>query len=169
MHDFQRLHVWQRSRDLAVETERVARSFPHMDRGVVSSQLRRAVISIPANIAEGCGKSSRKESLRFLQIAAGSASEAQNHVLIASELGYLTAQSRDDLLERLNHVQRMLHRLMHNFPICRPRILGWLDVGRGTAYVGRTAYGTEVRQSGWWQPYRILAPTAPSNPATARW
>ena len=116
MHDFRRLQVWQRSRDLAVATERIARSFPRMDRGVVSSQLRRAIISIPANIAEGCGKSSRKESLRFLQIAAGSATEAENHILIAFELGYLGADSRDELLERLNHVQRMLHRLMQNFP-----------------------------------------------------
>jgi four helix bundle protein len=116
MHDFRRLQVWQRSRDLAVETERVARAFPRMDRGVVSSQLRRAVISIPANIAEGCGKSSRRETLRFLQIAAGSATEAENHVLIAFELGYLPASAHEDLLERLNHIQRMLHRLMQNFP-----------------------------------------------------
>ena len=116
MHDFQRLVVWQRARDLVVATERVARSFPRVDRGVISSQLRRSAVSIPANIAEGCGKSSRKETLRFLQIAAGSAKETQNHVLIACELGYISDDVREDLLERLDAVQRMLNRLMKNFP-----------------------------------------------------
>jgi four helix bundle protein len=116
MHDFRRLTVWQRSRDLVVATVKVTRTFPHTDRGVVASQLRRAVISIPANIAEGCGKSSRKETIRFLQIAAGSAAEAENHVLIAAELKYLCHESRDELLERLNAVQRMLNRLMQKLP-----------------------------------------------------
>jgi four helix bundle protein len=116
MHDFKRLMVWQRSCDLAVATERIARAFPRIDRGVVCSQLRRAVISIPANIAEGCGKSSRKETLRFLQIAAGSAKEAESHVLVAFKLGYLSEESHEDLLERLDAVQRMLNRLMRNLP-----------------------------------------------------
>jgi four helix bundle protein len=116
MHDFTRLRVWQRACDLTVATEEIARGFPRIDRGVVSSQLRRAVVSIPANIAEGCGKGSRKETLRFFQIAAGSAKEAESHVRIAFRLRYLSASSCVDLLEQLDAVKRMLNRLMRNLP-----------------------------------------------------
>ena len=116
MHDFKQLQVWQRSRDLVVRTERLARSFPRADQGVISSQIRRAIHSIPANIAEGCGKSSRKETIRYLQMAAGSATEAESHVLIASELGYLSQKAREELLEQLNIIQRMLFKLMRNLP-----------------------------------------------------
>jgi hypothetical protein len=58
MHDFRRLHVWQLARELAVELDAVTRRFRRVDRGV-----RRAALSIPANIAEGCGKGSRKETI----------------------------------------------------------------------------------------------------------
>jgi four helix bundle protein len=83
MHDFRQLQVWQQSRELAVALDGLVRKFPRSDAGVVSGQLRRAALSIPANIAEGCGKSSRRETLRFLQIACGSATETENHLLIA--------------------------------------------------------------------------------------
>src|SRR4051812_41969545 len=114
MHDFKRLRVWERSCELVLAAEQTCRAFPRSDRGIVSSQLRRAVLSIPANIAEGCGKSSRKETLRFLQIAAGSAKEAESHVLVAFRLGYFPEESRAELLERLDAIQRMLNRLMKN-------------------------------------------------------
>ena len=116
MHDFRKLRVWQLSRDLAVEVEPVARGFPRADRGVIASQLRRAIISIPANIAEGCGKSSRKETLRFLQIAAGSATEAESHVLIACELHFIPRERGEALIGRINSIQRMLYKLMKNLP-----------------------------------------------------
>ncbi|MEO8564487.1 MAG: four helix bundle protein [bacterium] len=116
MHDFRKLRVWDLSRDLAVAVERASRAFPRSDHGVVSSQLRRAMISIPANIAEGCGKSSRKETLRYFQIAAGSAAEVENHLLIASEFGYLNVGAREELLGQLKSIQRMLFKLMKNLP-----------------------------------------------------
>ena len=116
MHDFRRLRVWQHSRDLANAVERASRTFPRADHGVVSSQLRRAAISIPANIAEGCGKSSRKETIRYFQIAAGSATEVENHLLIASDFGFLDPKARDDLIEQVKVTQRMLFKLMRNLP-----------------------------------------------------
>ena len=106
MHDFRKLRVWAMARDLAVAIDRASRAFPPSDNGVVSSQLRRAVISIPANIAEGCGKSSRKETLRYFQIAAGSAIEVENHLLLAGEFGYLPTQNRDELLEQLKSIAK---------------------------------------------------------------
>jgi four helix bundle protein len=116
VHDFRRLQVWQRSRELAVNVDRLVRTFPRADRGVIGSQLRRAILSIPANIAEGCGKSSRKETLRFLQIACGSALEAESPLLIASDLGYLPVATAEQVTGDLKIIQRMLSALMNKLP-----------------------------------------------------
>jgi four helix bundle protein len=116
MHDFRRLSVWQRARELAVAIDGLSRAFPRRDGGIIGGQLRRAAISIPSNIAEGCGKSSRKETIRFLQIASGSATEAENHLLIASDLGYMSAEVRERVLGQLKTIQRMLAKLIANLP-----------------------------------------------------
>jgi len=108
--------VWQRARELAVGIDRLTRAFPRRDRGVVGGQLRRSALSIPATISEGCGKSSRKETIRFLQIASGSASETENHLLIASDLGYLTEDVREGYLGEVKTIQRMLAKLIKNIP-----------------------------------------------------
>ena len=112
MHDFRRLVVWQRSRELAVAIDRLTRAFPRDDRGVIAGQLRRAALSIPANIAEGCGKSSPKETQRFWQIAAGSAKETESHLMIASDLGFIATPVREDHLGKVRSIQRMLSGLM---------------------------------------------------------
>ena len=116
MHDFRRLKVWQLSRELAVTTDTITRHFPRADRGVVSGQLRRAALSVPANIAEGCGKSSRRETVRFLQIALASAKETENHLLIASDLRYLHPKAREEMLSKIFSIQRMLVGLIRNLP-----------------------------------------------------
>src|SRR5215207_4228541 len=116
MHDFRRLAVWQRARELAVCVDALTRTFPRSDRGVVGVQLRRAAISIPANIAEGCGKSSRRETIRYFQIASGSATEVENHLTIAADLRYIDSASREMVLDRLKTIQRMLAKLMVNLP-----------------------------------------------------
>ena len=121
MHDFRRLKVWQLSRELAVATDVITRKFPRADRGIVGSQLRRAALSVPANIAEGCGKSSRKETVRFLGIALGSAKETENHLLIAGDLHYLHPKAREDMLAKIYSIQRMLMGLMRNLPSGPPR------------------------------------------------
>jgi len=83
---------------------------------MVGSQLRRAALSIPATIAEGCGKSSRKETVRYLQMASGSASETENHLLIASDLAYMNPEVRERYLGELKTIQRMLAKLIANLP-----------------------------------------------------
>ena len=88
----------------------------HPEPGVVAGQLRRAALSVPANIAEGCGKSSRKDTVRFLEIALGSAKEAENHFLIASDLHYLHPKAREEMLSAIHSIQRMLIGLMRNLP-----------------------------------------------------
>ena len=116
MHDFRRLHVWQRSREFAVVISMLTRGFPRSDRGVVAGQLRRSALSIPANIAEGCGKSSRKDVIRFFQIASASALEAETHLLVASDLGYLSAKAREHSLAEVQAIQKMLGGLMRRVP-----------------------------------------------------
>ncbi len=116
MHDFRRLAVWQRAREFAVAIDIRTRSFPRADHGVVAGQLRRSAISIPANIAEGCGKGSRKETIRFLQIALGSATETESHLIIAADFRYLDTQAREALLGEIKTIQRMLAKLALNLP-----------------------------------------------------
>jgi four helix bundle protein len=116
MHDFRRLTVWQRSREFAVAIDRLTRAFPRRDRGVVASQLRRSALAIPSAISEGCGKSSRKETIRYLQMGSGSASETENHLLISSDLGYVTPEVRERYLGELKTIQRMLAKLIANLP-----------------------------------------------------
>ena len=117
MHDFQRLHVWQLSRELFVEISELTRSFPSVDRGVVASQLRRAALSISANIAEGCGKSSAKETIRFFQIAAGSVTEAQSHLLVSSDMRYIPRAESERLVAKATSIRNMLYRLTKSIEV----------------------------------------------------
>ena len=116
MHDFRRLEVWCRARDLVVEVDRATRQFPRSDRGVIASQLRRAALSIPANIAEGCGRHSRRETVQYLRVASGSATEAESHLEVAAGLRYLNAAQRERLVGEFKAIQRMLFRLIQNLP-----------------------------------------------------
>ncbi len=116
MHDYRRLIVWQRARALGVEIHTATRSFPRSDRGIIAGQLRRSALSIAANIAEGCGKSSRKETIRFLEIASGSAHETEHHLLVSGDLGFLAPKPRDDLSSSTVTIQRMLRALILNLP-----------------------------------------------------
>jgi four helix bundle protein len=108
MQDYHRLHVWQKAHALALDIHRVAGTFPRVDGVALTSQLRRAALSIPANIAEGAGKSGNVEFRRFLHVALGSAAETDYHLLAARDLGLLEATTYDDLASRTIEVRRML-------------------------------------------------------------
>jgi four helix bundle protein len=114
MHDFRRLMVWQRGRELFVAIDRLARRFPRTDRGVLASQLRRSTLAIPSNIAEGCGKESKKETIRFLQVSAASVAETESHLVIATDLGYIHPKQSEALLDQVASIRRMLYRLTKN-------------------------------------------------------
>ena len=83
---------------------------------MVASQLRRAALSVGANIAEGCAKPSRAETIRFLKIAVGSAAETEHHLIVATDFEYLPPKLSADLTARAVAVQRMLHALIRNLP-----------------------------------------------------
>ncbi len=108
MEDFKDLVVWQKSHQLALDLHDRTRSFPREELFGVTGQMRRAASSIPANLAEGCGRRSDGELLRFVQIARGSASELEYHLLLARDLGFLSADEFRDFEPRVLEVQRML-------------------------------------------------------------
>ncbi len=108
MKDYRQLEIWQRSHRLTLEIYRVTKSFPKDELFGVTSQMRRAATSIPANIAEGCGRDSEAELKRFLDIAHGSASELDYFILLSHELGYLSAELHAPLAQELSQLKRMI-------------------------------------------------------------
>jgi four helix bundle protein len=111
LRGFQALRVWQRSMDLVVESYRISASFPKHEIYGLTSQLRRAAVSVPANIAEGHGRRHMGECLHHLSIANGSLRELETHVRIASRLQYLTDTDLQAILRSAAEVARMLHGL----------------------------------------------------------
>ena len=93
---------------LTLEVYRATASFPNDERYGLTSQLRRSCASVPANIAEGCGRKGDAELARFMQIAMGSASETEYHLLLAKDLGLLNAERYTKLNNSVTEVKRML-------------------------------------------------------------
>ncbi len=112
MKDFRKLKVWERSHGLTLEVYGLTRGLPKEELFGLTSQMRRAASSIPANIAEGCGKSSDPDLRRFLGIAMGSASELEYHVLPARDLGYLSPAGWREVMRGITEVKKMLASLI---------------------------------------------------------
>ncbi len=112
MKDFRDLQVWRKAHALTLRVYRVTQTFPKEELYSLTSQLRRSMMSIPSNIAEGCGRSGDAELARFLQIALGSASEAEYQLLLARDLDYLTENTADDLMTSIQEVKRMISGLL---------------------------------------------------------
>ena len=102
------LIVWQKAMDLVVAAYAITRAFPADERFGLTSQLRRAVISVPANIAEGQSRPHRKDFMRFIAIARSSLREVDTHLLIAARVGYVSDEASHDCLRLSDEVGRML-------------------------------------------------------------
>ena len=116
VHNFRELIVWRRSTSFAREVYFLSSTVLRPEQRVVTTQLRRSALSVPANIAEGCGKRSRAESIRFLEIACGSAAESEHHLLIAAELAILPEARCTKLADEALQIRRMLRALIERFP-----------------------------------------------------
>ena len=112
MKNFRDLLVWYRAHRFTLSVYSATRSFPKEEQYGLTNQLRRAASSIPANIAEGCGKGSDADFNRYLQIAFGSASEAEYHLLLAKDLDMLHADSYADLHATVVEIKKMLGSLI---------------------------------------------------------
>ena len=109
MRSFREIKAWQKAHSLALDIYRQTQGFPSEERFGLTSQLRRAATSVTSNIAEGCGRESERDFARFLSIAAGSASEVEYQLLLAHDLGYLSAENHRQLDAQVNEVKRMLN------------------------------------------------------------
>ena len=112
MQDFKKLKVWEKAHLLALAVHRVTTSFPKEELHGLTSQTRRAAISVPSNIAEGCGRGGRAELGRFLRIATGSASELEYHLILAHDLTLLNIADHKRLAGQVVEIKQMLAALI---------------------------------------------------------
>ena len=96
------MEVWKKSMELVAQVYSITKAYPKEELFSLTSQMRRAAISIPSNIAEGCARASDKESIRFLDIALGSLAELDTQILISKELGYLNDNSFDEKIRKIS-------------------------------------------------------------------
>ena len=108
MRDFHKLIIWQRSHQLTLAVYRISKSFPKEEIFGLTSQMRRAVSSIPTNIAEDCGRASNKDFAHFLQIAIGSATEVEYQLLLAHDINYINDDDYQALTDETVVVRKMI-------------------------------------------------------------
>ena len=114
VESYRDLKVWQRSMKLVEQGYTLTEPFPASEKYGLTSQLRRAAVSIPSNIAEGWGHSSQKQYIHFLELARSSLFEIETQIRIANRLGYVNADERDQLLSETDAQSKMLLSLMRS-------------------------------------------------------
>lgn len=107
MQNFKELLLWQEAHQLTLSVYEATKNFPKEEIFGVTSQIRRAAVSVPCNIAEGCGRFTSKDLANFLQISLGSTNETDYLTLLAKDLNYLQQQQFDALQEKINKVRAM--------------------------------------------------------------
>ena len=113
MQNYKELKVWDRAHQLTLKVYEMSKKFPKEELYSLINQLRRCVSAIPANIAEGCGKNSQKDFVNFLNIALGSANEAEYFLLLSKDLDYLPGEEHLTLNDNINEIKAMLISLIH--------------------------------------------------------
>ncbi|QDU55024.1 four helix bundle protein [Aeoliella mucimassa] len=114
MASFRELKVWQLGTELAIDVYGATRSFPNDERFGLISQMRRAAVSIPSNIAEGHGRNSTPEMIRFCGYALGSVAELETQITISQGLGFGNSNELTSVLEKCDTTSRMLHGLIRS-------------------------------------------------------
>lgn len=114
MHNFRKLTVWNSAMSLTVELYKVSEGFPKPEMYGLTSQMRRAAVSIPSNIAEGSGRGSDKDFCRFLDIAISSCFELETQIEIAFRMDFLTDQAYSQLTDSCAQVQKMIYAFRRN-------------------------------------------------------
>ena len=112
MHRFKDLEIWKLSRKYTSSIYEVTSGFPEKEKFGLSNQMRRASVSIPSNIAEGCSRKSNKDFLRFLEIAVGSCYELETQLLISNDLEYLDNEKLEKLTTEMNRIVMMISKFM---------------------------------------------------------
>jgi four helix bundle protein len=111
VRSYRELIVWQKAMDLVMVVYQLTCSFPHEEQYALGSQLRRAAISIPSNIAEGQGRNTTRDFQKYLSIAYGSLQEVETQILIALRLKYINEADSDDAMQQCSEVGRLINGL----------------------------------------------------------
>jgi four helix bundle protein len=112
LKNYKELRVWQRSYQLCLETYKATRTFPREERYGLTSQIRRAAVSVPSNIAEGYGRKTTGEYIQALYIAYGSNCELETQILLSCDLGFIRGEDLEGLQKGVGDVERMLKALI---------------------------------------------------------
>ena len=112
LRNYKELKVWEKSYQLCLEVYRITKGFPKIEIYGLISQMRRAALSIPSNIAEGYGRKTLSDYLRFLYIAYGSVCELETQIMLSGDLGYLNENQLSKLQKEIREVERMLQALI---------------------------------------------------------
>ena len=115
VYSFEKLNVWQEAKELVVDVYHLLDSFPKFEKYALCDQIRRAIVSVPSNIAEGSGRKSLKEQIRFLEISYGSLMETYNQLLIAIDLTYITEESVEAIKPSIDAVAKMINGLSKSY------------------------------------------------------
>lgn len=114
-YSFEKLNVWQEAKKLVVDVYNLLDAFPKFEKYALCDQIRRAVVSVPSNIAEGSGRKSLKEQIHFLEISYGSLMETYNQLLIAIDLTYISEESVEAIKSRIDAVAKMINGLSNSY------------------------------------------------------
>lgn len=114
-YSFEKLNAWQEAKKLVVAVYQLLDSFPKFENYALCDQIRRSIVSVPSNIAEGSGRKSLKEQIHFLEIAYGSLMEVYNQLLIAIDLTYITKESVDSIKPTIDAVAKMINGLSKTY------------------------------------------------------
>lgn len=111
MRDFRKYEVWQLSHAFVLEIYKVTQKFPQSEFYGITNQMRRAAVSVPTNISEGCGRNSDAEFARFLHIATGSANETEYLIQVSFDLSFMNEELYKNLTEKVNTIKKKLFHL----------------------------------------------------------
>ena len=112
LKNYKELKVWQKSYQLCLEVYRVTVEFPKDEKFGLTSQIRRAVVSVPSNIAEGYGRKTTPDYIKSLYIAYGSNCELETQIMLSGDLGYIDSTVMKIIIDQIHEVERMLKALI---------------------------------------------------------
>ena len=114
MHNFRELKIWKEAMEITKTTYQFTKQFPNHELYGLGSQINRAAVSIPSNIAEGAGRKGNNEFTQFLNIAMGSCFELETQLILAIDLGYIHKDKSETLIIHLQQLERMINGLISN-------------------------------------------------------
>ncbi len=111
MHNFNKLEIWKRSRGLVVSIYKLVKAFPNDEKFTLTSQIKRCAISVPSNIAEGCGRGTNPQLIHFLDVAIGSLCELETQLYLAYDLSFVDEQTLNSVCNEIIEIRKMTLKL----------------------------------------------------------